>query len=233
MTTAAWSPDWFDTGVAPKAMNAWRGVEAQHAVATMRLVDTRDEQEVLEALLEQSKPPAPNMKTPKHFLVFTPFRYRPPHPSRFRKGGSAGLWYGAEELYVACAEVAYWRNRFVLDSAGLAKGDVLTEHTFFQAAIAGSAVDLMAVPWVAARASWTHGSDYTQTHALAEAAAERGVQWISYESVRAPGYRCAAVLDVEALDIVANSTTQQTWHCKATRTSVMMVHGQDCYVWDF
>lgn len=233
MTDAVWSPDWFNSGVAPKTMTAWRGVEAQHVVATMRLVDTPDEQAMLESLLEGSKPQAPAMKAPKHFLIFTPFRYRPQHPSRFRKGGTLGLWYGAEELFAACAEVAYWRHRFVLDSVGLAKGDVVTEHTFFQAAINGSAIDLMAPPWVSARAAWTHGSDYTHSQAVAEAAADRGVQWISYESVRAPGYRCAAVLDVEALDIVANGTTQQTWHCKASLEAVMLVHGQDRYIWNF
>jgi hypothetical protein len=233
MSEVVWSPDWFVGGVFPKAMKAWRGVEAQHVVSTMRLVDTRDEQDMLESLLESSKPPAPAMKAPKHFLIYTPFRYRPRHPSRFRKGGTLGLWYGAEELYAACAEVAYWRHRFVLDSAGLTKGDVMTEHTFFQASIDGSAIDLMVPPWVSAHAAWTHGSDYAHTHAVAEQAAERGVQWISYESVRAPGRRCAAVLDVAALDIVANGTTQQTWRCKANRHAVMMVRDQDCFVWDF
>ncbi|MBY4596408.1 RES family NAD+ phosphorylase [Ottowia caeni] len=233
MTDAVWSPDWFNIGVAHQTMKAWRGVEAQHVVATMRLVDSPDEQTVLESLLEGSKPRVPAMKAHKHFLIFTPFRYRPQHPSRFRKGGTLGLWYGAEELYAACAEVAYWRHRFVLDSAGLAMGDLVTEHTFFQAAIDGSAIDLMAPPWVAARSTWTHGSDYTHTQAVAQAAAENGVQWICYESVRAPEYRCAAVLDVEALDIVANGTTQQTWHCKANRDAVMLVHGQDRYAWDF
>lgn len=233
MTQAVWSRDWFDSGVGSKSMKAWRGVEAQHVVSTMRLVDSRHEQDVLEALLEGSKPPAPLMKTQKHFLIFTPFRYRPRHPSRFRSGGTLGLWYGAEELFAACAEVAYWRHRFVMDSVGLTKGDVMTEHTFFQAAIDGAAIDLMAPPWVAARTAWTHGSDYTHTQAVAEAASERGVQWICYESVRAPGHRCAAVLDVDALDMVANGATQQTWRCKANRHAVMMVHDQDCYVWDF
>lgn len=233
MTQAVWSRDWFDSGVGSKSMKAWRGVEAQHVVSTMRLVDSRHEQDVLEALLEGSKPPAPLMKTQKHFLIFTPFRYRPRHPSRFRSGGKLGLWYGAEELFAACAEVAYWQHRFVMDSVGLTKGDVMTEHTFFQAAIDGAAIDLMAPPWVAARIAWTHGSDYTHTQAVAEAASERGVQWICYESVRAPGHRCAAVLDVDALDMVAKGATQQTWRCKANRHAVMMVHDQDCYVWDF
>lgn len=233
MTDAVWSTDWFLGGVALKAMKAWRGVEAQHVVATMRLVDTPAEQAMLESLLETSKPAAPAMKTSKHHLIFTPFRYRPQHPSRFRKSGMLGLWYGAEELYAACAEVAYWRHRFVMDSAGLAQGDVMTAHTFFQAAIDGAAIDLMAAPWAAARAAWTHGSDYTHTQAVAEASVAHGGQWICYESVRAPGHRCAAVLDVQALDIVANGSTQQTWHCKANRQAVMLVREQERHVWHF
>lgn len=228
-----WRPGWFDTGTARKGMKAWRGVEAQHVVSTMRLVDTAQEQGLLEGLLEASKPPAPAMKAGRHFLIYTPFRYRPRHASRFRGAGRAGIWYGAQELYAACAEVAYWRHRFLLDSEGLAKGDVLSEHTFFQAAIDGLAIDLMAPPWVAARAAWTHDSDYTHTQGVAEAAAQRGVQWICYESVRAPGHCCAAVLDVAALEIVANGTTQQTSRCKVNRHTVMMVHEQDCHVWNF
>lgn len=233
MSEAAWSATWFEGGVASQSMLAWRGVEAQHVVSTMRLVDSVEEQDVLEDLLERSKPPLPPMKAPKNYLLSTPFRYRPQHPSRFRRAGTLGLWYGAEALYAACAEVAYWRHRFILDSTGLAKTQLLTEHSFFQTKVDGTAIDLMNPPWDAARAAWTHGSDYSATQALAEAARDRGIQWICYESVRAPGHRCAAVLDVEALEMVAQGTTQQTWHCKATRESVMMVHESDRYVWTF
>jgi hypothetical protein len=230
---ALWNPAWFEDSVASKTMLAWRGVEAQHVVSTMRLVDSREEQDVLETLLESSKPPQPAMKIPKHYLIFTPFRYRPTHPSRFRRGGELGIWYGAQELSTACAEVAYWRNRFILDSAALVKTELLTEHTFFQAEVNGSAVDLMAPPWDQSRAVWTHGSDYTHTQALADAARDRDVQWICYESVRAPGERCAAVLDVNALEIVDAGNTQQTWHCKASKDAVMMVRGKETLVWKF
>ncbi|RFO94898.1 RES domain-containing protein [Rhodoferax lacus] len=228
-----WDPAWFEGGMAPKSMLAWRGVEAQHVVSTMRLVDSRAEQEALELLLEHSKPPQPAMHAPKHYLLYTPFRYRPPHPSRFRRAGERGLWYGAEQLYTACAEVAYWRNRFILDSAALVKTELLTEHTFFQAEVQGLALDLMQVPWVEARSAWTHGSDYSATQALAEAARYKGVQWICYESVRAPGQRCAAVLDVDALAMVDGGKTMQTWHCKASKDAVMMVCGADTQVWKF
>lgn len=233
MTDAVWSTSWFETGVTNMAMLTWRGVEAQHVVSTMRLVDTAQEQDVLEQLLERSKPPLPVMTTLKHFLLSTPFRYRPQHQSRFRRAGSLGVWYGAEKLFAACAEVAYWRHRFVMDSVPLMQTELLTEHTFFQAEVKGSAVDLMSPPWVKARAAWTHGGNYDETQALADAVKEQGIQWICYESVRATGNRCAAVLDVEALEMVSKSAPQQTWHCKATRERVTMIHENERYDWAF
>ena len=232
MSETAWNTGWLETGVVRMTMPAWRGVEAQHVVSTMRLVDTAEEQDVLELLLEGSKPPLPPMKEPKHYLLSTPFRYRPQHQSRFRRAGTLGVWYGAEELYAACAEVAYWRHRFILDSVALVRTELLTEHTFFQAEVKGKAVDLMSPPWVDARPAWIHGSDYAQTHAVGEAAKDAGIQWICYESVRAPGKRCAAVLYVEALEML-EGTSQQTWHCKATREAVTMVHKGDRYDWTF
>ena len=189
MSPEPWDAAWLDQAHASKAMLAWRGVEAQHVVSTMRLVDTLREQELLEGLLEHSKPALPPSKTPKHYLLATPFRYRPQHPSRFRRAGTLGLWYGAENLQAACAEVAYWRYRFILDSVPLLDSELLTEHTFFQARVQGAAIDLTGVPWVEAKAAWTHGSDYTEPQKLADAAQDRGVQWICYESVRAPSNR--------------------------------------------
>ena len=105
--TTAWSAAWFESGIARQSMSAWRGVEAQHVVSTMRLVDTADEQIELERLLERSKPAKPAMAQAKHYLLFTPFRYRAVHESRFRRAHALGLWYGAETLEAACAEVAY------------------------------------------------------------------------------------------------------------------------------
>ena len=47
----------------------WRAVEAQHVVSTMALVDTLDEQHVLERLLEASKPPVPAARRRLHYLL--------------------------------------------------------------------------------------------------------------------------------------------------------------------
>jgi len=76
-------------------------VEAQHLVATMRLVDTAAEQEVLERMLEGSKPPVPEEARRLDYLLNTPFRYVSPHASRFRPAGQPGVWYGAERIETA------------------------------------------------------------------------------------------------------------------------------------
>jgi hypothetical protein len=123
--------------------------------------------------------------------------------------------------------VAYWRHRFILDSAGLAGRELLTEHTFFQGAIQGLAIDLTQPPWDQAQALWTHDSDYRAPQAVARSAQIRGVQWLAYASVRAPGHCCAVVFDPAGLAEPPGGldATQQTWHCKATAQRVMFARG--------
>src|SRR5256886_14479719 len=75
----------------------------------MRLADSLEEQAALELLLEASKPPLPPAVRRLHYLLATPFRYRPHLGSRFRAAFDAGVWYGAEALRTALAEKSYWR----------------------------------------------------------------------------------------------------------------------------
>lgn len=222
-----WRDDWFADGVRAASALLWRGVEAQHRVATLRLVDTLAEQAELERLLEASKPPLPAAAQARHYLLATPFRYRSPHASRFRAAGETGVWYGAKERDTACAEVGYWRWRFLMDSAGLRDGELVTEHTFFQAQVRGPAVDLTREPWVRASAAWLQRDDYGACQALARAARARGgVQWIRYASVRRPGGRCGAVLTPAALSLPA-SHRLETWVCKVTARQALMLHEDD------
>lgn len=233
----AWTSDWFAApdAVGPRRAVAWRGVEAQHVVSTLRLVDDPAEQDLLEQLLETSKPALPTAARGLHYLLATPFRYAPPHPSRFRPAHARGQWYGAETLQAAGAEVAYWRHRFVQDSAGLRDQTLLTEHTFFQGVLQGPAIDLSQPPWQAAHAQWTHPDDYGATHAVARAAPAHGVQWIRYSSARAPDQHCAVALVPDCLSepVGGLDRTQQTWHCKATAQRVMLTRGRERWAWDF
>lgn len=232
-----WAPEWLESEARRIAEpRVWRGVETQYASATTLLVDSHEEHDVLEQLLEASKPPLPllsprppSRKPSLHFLLTTPFRYMPAHASRFREVGRHGFWYGATKLEAACAEVAYWRTRFIQDSVGLADEKIVTQHTFFAATVDGRGIDLMAPPWDAFRAAWTHDDDYSATHRLANAAEAAGIELIRYESARAPGQPCVAVFTPDALREPRGGldATRQKWVCTATQGHVMMMAEDD------
>ena len=72
-------------------LTAWRVVEAQHKVSTRRLVDTLDEQRLLEQIVDEVKPPIPAGPgfAGLHYLLSTPFRHPPlRHGSRFGSSGT-------------------------------------------------------------------------------------------------------------------------------------------------
>src|SRR5439155_845331 len=67
--------------IRPLAAEPWRVVEAQHQISTRKLVDTDEEQAILEDVLERHKPPAPEAGR-LHYLLFTSFRYPPLRATR-------------------------------------------------------------------------------------------------------------------------------------------------------
>lgn len=186
----------------------------------MRLVDSLEEQSALELVLEASKPALPRAVRRLHYLLATPFRYRPFVGSRFRAAFDAGVWYGAEELRTALAEKSYWRLRFLLDSPGTPDLKPVP-HTAFRAAVRTSAAsDLTAQPLVRDRAAWTSRSGYAETQALGASAREAHIELIRYESVRDPHRAaCAAVLDPRAFSR-SRPRTPQTWFIAAARERV-------------
>jgi hypothetical protein len=196
----------------------WRAVEAQHVVATRALVDTLAEQELLESLLDESKPKVPTGCSGLDYLLYTPFRYPPlKSGSRFRSYTDPGVWYGAEHVRTSCAEIGYWRWRFVTDSRGLERLDAVP-HTIFQAVAHGSAVDLRSKPFARHRSAWTHADDYATCQAFARTAREAELQLIRYESVRDPEQGgCAAVLDCRSFAGTGGVRKRQSWFLTVDR----------------
>ena len=199
----------------------------------MRLVDSLDEQAALESILEESKPPLPPAVRRLHYLLATPFRYRPHLGSRFRAPLDAGVWYGAEVLRTALAEKSYWRLRFLLDSPGTPDLKPVP-HTAFRAAVrSAAALDLTLAPLVRDHAVWTHRSSYQSTQAFARLAREAHIQIIRYQSVRDPQHEaCVAVLDPAAF---ARSTprSQETWFIAASRERVRCAREERGPTWEF
>jgi hypothetical protein len=200
----------------------------------MRLADSLEEQALLEAVLEDSKPPLPAPVRRLHYLLATPYRYRPHVGSRFRAAFEPGVWYGAEALRTALAEKSYWRLRFLLDSPGTPDLKPVP-HTAFQAAVRSrAALDLTRAPFVHERATWTHRSDYRETHAFGGVARTAHIELIRYESVRDPEHAaCAAVLDPVAFGR-GKPHGLETWFIAAARSRVRCaLQGSDVPQFEF
>jgi hypothetical protein len=228
MSAALWDPVWIQDHAADLSMNVFRMVETQHIAATMRLVDSADEQDALEQMLEGSKPPLPSNTLGIHYLLAAPFRYLPHTGSRFRAVNTPGIWYGADDRYCACAEMAYWRQRFLLDSVGLMKQQLTTDHSMYQAMVNGPSIDLLSTPWTQAQSDWQHPSDYTETQKLGQLVRDSGeVEWIRYGSVRASGHTCAAVFDPGSLRMQSAEGQFEQWHCHTTCDKVTFSNGRE------
>lgn len=206
---------WTATALASEARaidaDVWRMVEAQHVTATLKLVDDAEEHELLEALVEASKPPLPEAARRLHYLLATPFRYPPPtHGSRFRAPGEPGVFYGAFALRTAAAELGYWRWQFKQQSPNLQRLSPVA-HTAFRAALRARGIDLREKPLAKDRAHWT-AQTYGATQALARVARAASLQAIAYESVRDPDKGgCVALLDPAGFAARKPKGDTQTW----------------------
>ena len=172
------------------AGRCWRVVEAQHVVSTLKLVDTLEEQALLEELLEDTKPPLPRDCQHLHYLLATPFRYGAPYPrgSRFRKAGlTPGVFYASQTASTAIVEMTFYRLLFFAESPDTPWPVNAVEHTAFAIRYRASAgIDLTAPPLNRDDAEWSHRTDYAACQDLAETARRAKVDAIRYRSVRDP-----------------------------------------------
>jgi hypothetical protein len=195
-------------------------VESQHQVSTRKLVDSADEQLLLEQLIDGAKPPD-RTGGRLHYLLFTPFRYPPlAHGSRFGRRHDRGIWYGSLERRSAFAEVAYYRLLFI-EGTRAELGTITTPLTAFRAALhtrRGAALE--APPFSAFRAAIASPTSYAETQPLGEAMRAAGGEAFTYPSARdvEGGVNVGAVLPT--VFSRARPASLESWHCAASRTQV-------------
>jgi len=178
MSLPIWTPAALSSELRAISGRFWRLVEAQHQISTLKLVDTLEEQSLLENLLEESKPALPPECQGLDYLLATPFRYGAvyPHGSRFRRAGrTLGVFYASEKVETALSEMAFYRLLFFADSPDTPLPANAAEYTAFSAPVSTkAALDLTAPPLDRDRAAWTDLQNYEPCQALAEAARAAG-----------------------------------------------------------
>jgi hypothetical protein len=215
MSSPIWTPDALSSEFKAYEQSVWRLVEAQHRVSTMKLVDSLAEQDVLENLIERTKPAYPAECGRLHYLFKTPFRYGAAYPngSRFRRAGlTPGVYYASEQPGAAVAEMAFYRLLFFAESPQTPWPANPSEYTGFSAALqTRRMLDLTKPPLNRDAALWRRPADYGPCQALADVARKAETEIIRYGSVRDPAgaanvavLSCAAFANAEPLEA-------QTW----------------------
>ena len=195
MSSSTWTPAALSSEVQTLAGTCWRVVEAQHRVSTLKVVDTVEEQAVLEDLLQNTKPSLPRECGHLHYLLSTPFRYGAVYPtgSRFRRSGlTEGVFYAAEEPHTAVAEIVFYRLLFYAESPNTPWPSNAAEYTAFSTAYATKkGIDLAKGKLQKDKALWMHLTDYAPCQALSDAARAAQIEVIRYMSVRDPEQRAS------------------------------------------
>jgi hypothetical protein len=169
------------------ALTPYRVVESQYVNSTRKLVDSDDEQAVLEALIERAKPPIPTGPRFRglHYLLYTSFRHPPlRYGSRFGIKAERGIWYGALEMRTALAEVAYYRLVFLEGTAAQIE-PITVELSSFRASVATSrGIDLTRAPFSAHERVISSKTSYQAAQALGADMRAAGVDAFVYRSAR-------------------------------------------------
>jgi hypothetical protein len=215
MSSSTWTQGALSSSAKLSSGRGWRFVEAQHRVSTLKLTDTAAEQQRLESLLEDSKPPIPEECRHLDFLLFTPFRYGPyPFSSRFRRTGlTPGVFYASEDPETAASEKAFYRLLFYAESPKTPWPQEASEYTAFAIEYAtGRSIDLTLMPFSEHRANWTHLNRYDECQQLADTARQAGIDLIKYECVRRPERAInLAILHCRAF-AKSEPAAMQSWH---------------------
>ena len=196
-------------------------VESQYLFSTRPLVDSDAEHQVLEELIEAHKP-----RTPRgpHYLLTTPFRYKPlRHGSRFGTRAEEGIWYGSVELRTAFAEVAYYRLLF-LEGTSADLSPLRVALSAFRAAFrADRGVDLTRPPFSEYAARISSPVAYEPAQQLGREMRADGVEAFRYRSARDREGGANLALFTPKPFGAGKPTVPQMWSCWATPERVEFV----------
>lgn len=158
----------------------------------MKLTDSLVEQEIIEKIIEETKPPVPPGCEGLDFLLMTPFRYSASNPwgSRFRRPNAPdGVFYASEHPDTAIAEMAFHRLLFFAESPQTPWPQNPGEYTAFATEFRSERVlDLNVEPFIR-EPSIFELATYSASQDLSDVARIANIEIIKYPSARDPNRR--------------------------------------------
>ena len=209
------------------AGSPWRAVESQHVASTRKLVDSDDEQEVLEALIDSAKPPWPEGRrfVRLHYLLATPFRHPPlRYGSRFGTRRERGIFYAAETHSTVFAEKAYYVLLF-LEGTEADITPLTRPLTVFQVRISTKkGADLTCPPFDAFTSRISSPVSYRDSQPLGATMRNADVAAFRFVSARDPGGGVNVGL-FEPVFTTKRPLNAEQWICTAVRARVELRPG--------
>ncbi|HEX4856717.1 MAG TPA: RES family NAD+ phosphorylase [Limnobacter sp.] len=202
-----------------------RMVESQESVATNEIVDTLEEQALLEELLEQSKPRLPKATSGLHYLLAAPFRYPPlKWGSRFGSFSERGIFYSSLETTTMLHEVAYYRF-VLLDGLHTPLPKPLkSQHTEFMVDLqTNRAVLLNDRKFGAFQMQLRHPSDYSFSQQAGAQMRALNVQAFLFHSARDPDHGINAGVFDPACFTGQEPRGGKEWFCQL-ESSTEVIH---------
>ncbi len=185
-----WSQLKGNEQISSTRLKAWRIVEDQSKSTTRKYVSSSVEHDLLEKLIEQSKPTVKYYGDEQyfnglHYLLFTPFRYPPlPWGSRFGTKFERGIFYASKEIETAMGEKAFYKLAFLRASEGNLGGKTIS-YTAFNVTISSDAfVDLCMRPFNEHEETISSKINYNLSKELGKAMRDDKVESIKYKSAR-------------------------------------------------
>jgi len=213
-----------------------RIVESQQQIATTRIVDTLEEQAILEQLLESTKPLLKTTNRQLHYLFATPFRYPPlKHGSRFGTHFEPSLLYGSKTIETVLIECSYYRFLFWQGmSEPPASNKFITEHTLFAGRYhSEQALQLQYSPFTEYKDILRDPENYRDTQQFGLSMREAGITAFEYFSARNKKLGINVALFYADALIVNEPLYQNQWICSTTSNNVRFVSRNDKKVYGF
>jgi hypothetical protein len=211
-----------------------RVVESQEQIATNNLVETLDEQLLLEKMLEDNKPS--HDYADLHYLLATPFRYPPlKYGSRFGKKSEPSLFYGSKEISTALAEAAYYRFVFWcgMETAPTST-KFITQHTVWSTkyhTTKGAA--LQKAPFNEYRAELTDPGNYQHSQAMGAQLRQSGVEAFEFNSARDSNQGLNVALFTPNALASRSPTSQKQWLCETNNNEVAFYSARENAIYTF